>query len=217
MRNGIWGYAGSRVVDREAGLGLLTRHADVNLAVGRRKFDRIVEQVEEQSREPLFVTHHRYIARALVAQVNGFGLCDELNLIDDCRSERVEIHSRSGESDLTGLGSREHQNLINEPLEPVDLLELARQLPSGGFRAVRITHRELDIASQRRQGRAQLVRERRTELPHLAHRLLQARERLVERRDHRIEFIACPTRRQPPLQGRHIDGARNLSNLRERA
>ena len=60
--------------------------------------------------------------------------------------------------------------------------------------------RQLDLTAQRRQRRAQLVCERRAELPHLADRVLESAERVVEGLRHFLELVADAARGQPTLE-----------------
>ena len=74
---------------------------------------------------------------------------------------------------LSGLRASERQDLVDEPLELVELLELAAEPAALLVVEAGCLQRDLDLAAQRRERRPQLVRQRGAELTHLPHRLLE--------------------------------------------
>ena len=82
---------------------------------------------------------------------------------------------------LAGLGARQREDLIDQARQPIELLDLAGQRRAARPRRGPSAQRQLDLAAQRRERRAQLVGERGAELPHLADRVLEPRQRVVER------------------------------------
>jgi len=128
-------------------------------------------------------------------------------LLGDIPGQDREIHRLEHERDLTRLSAREREQLIDQPRQPVDLLDLtcgALHLSGIGRR---IAKHELDFSAQRRERRAQLVGERRAELLHLANGAFQTGEGLVEGGRHFVELIAGASSGQAMIQGRDANPA----------
>ena len=79
-----------------------------------------------------------------------------------------------------------------------------------------LRERELHLAAHGGERRAQLVRERRAELPHLAHRLLEARERVVERPRDVVELVRDAAHRHAARERADVDGTRRRGHRGQR-
>ena len=96
---------------------------------------------------------------------------------------------------------------ISRVSRSISSIWLASRRAAAGL-ASRRPRGQLDLAAKRGQRRAQLVRQRGAELAHLADRVFEPAERLVEGVRHPIQFVAHAANRQPPLERRHVDLAR---------
>ena len=74
---------------------------------------------------------------------------------------------------------------------------------------------ELGSAAKRGERRAELVRERGAELPHLADGLLEPAERVVEGVRHLVELVLRAAQRQPPVRGRRRRSRRVAAAMRD--
>ena len=56
---------------------------------------------------------------------NRPGVCDRFELLDERGRQRAEIDDGERQRDLTGLGARQREHLVDEPCEAIDVLDLA--------------------------------------------------------------------------------------------
>ena len=110
---------------------------------------------------------------------------------------------------LTRLGARQRQQLVDQARQLVELFDLTGERALPARRRPIGPQRQLDLAAQRGQRRAQLVCERGAELPHLADGVLQPRQRLVER--------AAPRRRARRRRRGAAGAARSVATSMSRA
>ena len=110
----------------------------------------------------------------------------------------------------------QHQQLRDQSLESVDFFELAGKPAGLLLVGLRLPERHFDLPAQRGERRAQLVREGGTELPHLADRALEPRQRFVERVGDFVQFVAGPAHRQPQTKVRDVDFPRGGGKSCER-
>jgi len=75
--------------------------------------------------------------------------------------------------------------------------------------------RQFGLAAKDGERRPQFVRERSAELPHLAHRMLDPCERVVEGSGHLIELVAGAAHGESSIEVRDADGLRRTSQLRQ--
>ena len=102
-------------------------------------------------------------------------------------------------ANVAGFRARECQQLIDQSGELVDFLQLAAEAFGGGAVLLPAEGGQLDLSSERRQRRPQLVGQRGAELPHLSNGLLETRERAVQRDGHFVQFVARASDGDPPL------------------
>ena len=81
---------------------------------------------------------------------------------------------------LSRLGTRQGQQLTDQPGELVEFFELAGQVAALLLERARVSQRQLRLASEHGERRAQLVGESGTELTHLADRLLLPGQQVIE-------------------------------------
>jgi hypothetical protein len=136
-----------------------------------------------------------------------------LQLIDQRTRKIRDVDWRHRERDLAGFGARQRKDLVDESLQPVDLFQLTckylRVTPT-------VAEIELELAAQNRQRRAELVCQRRAELPHFGNRRVETIERAVECDHHAIELVVGITNRKPRAETAHIDRARRVGHACER-
>ena len=97
------------------------------------------------------------------------------------------------EPNLSGLGTRQREDLIDQLRQPVDLLDLTGERRSLCLARLRRAERELDLAAKHRERRAQLVGQGGAELAHLVDGMFEVAERVVEG-DRRLDPVHRPYR-----------------------
>ena len=180
-----------------------------------REFDRVVQQVQHESLEPVRVALHDHGIRVLTSHGDPSRLGHGLDLVDERRRERSEIDGANRERDLAGLCPGEDEDLVDQPLESVDFFKLAgRALLQ--VHVATLQHRHFDVAAERRQRRPKFVRKGGAELTHLADGVLEPFESVVERGGHIVQFVVCAPDRHPAAEVLDVDGPCRLGEPRER-
>ena len=130
--------------------------------------------------------------------------------------QRLQVHDLARQRRLAGLGARQREQPIDEAGETIDLLEHAFDDAAIGVLVALAAQAHLADAADRRERRAQLVRDVGGELPHLRERRLEPRQRLVEHRGQPAHLVVGMLHRQPIRQPLGGDRPRALGHLLDR-
>ena len=181
--------ADARIANGKSRDGTHARHVHDDASAVRCEFDRVVEEIQDEPLEPFRVALHDHGVCVIASHGDPSRLGHRLDLVDERRRERSEIDGIDCERDLSGFCLRDHQDLIDQALESVDLFELAgkalRGVPRRSVAACVISM----SPAERRQRRPELVRKRSAELAHLADGVLEAFESVVEGGGHVVQLV----------------------------
>jgi len=165
------------------------RHRHDDMTTGWSELDGVVEQVEHEPFEPVHIPLHGHGIGVFTPEDEAFRLRHGLELLDERRGECTQVDGTKREGNLASLRARERQDPIDESFELVDLFKLAGKAAPDLLVRTGLQHRHFNIASERSQGRAELVCQGGAELTHLANGVLQSSERVVEGDGHVVEFV----------------------------
>ena len=119
------GHADARVANLEHRVAARFRQRDRHDPAPRREFERVVEQVEQQPLEPFGIPLDGRRRVAARTPASGPAPAPPARAVRRLiRPDRREIHARARQRDLSRFGARQREELIDQPLELVELFEL---------------------------------------------------------------------------------------------
>src|SRR5262245_40346497 len=97
--------------------------SDTDHAVLRRVLDCVVEQIGDALAEDAGVTMRCQTAIELYGQVLVLLLGEHAETVRNCGDELTQIHGDASQRNTSGLRPRQEEEILDEPREPIDLLE----------------------------------------------------------------------------------------------
>ena len=213
------------VAGRDAGTGVAhlenrvpgrDGHAEPDLAFGRRVPNGVVHEVDHRlpQRDPIAAAVRA--GRVLDGHRLPLLLGEHPEMRGHLVGQRPEVDGSERQREIAAVGARHQQQPVDEPRQPVGLLEHALDDLLVGAGIARLAQPDLSDAADGGQRRPQLVRHVGGELPHLLERGLQPAEGVVEHRREPAELVARAVDGQPLVEPGRGDGAGPLGHAVQR-
>jgi hypothetical protein len=137
--------------------------------------------------------------------------------LEHLQRQRRQAHRRAAPRDGTAVGLREEQHVVDQHRHALHLLEVGQQRLAQRLGRALARQRQLGLADEVGQRRAQLVRDVGVEALELRIGLLEPRHQRVELLDPGQQFLGRIVQHQPLVEPARRDGARLRGQLVELA
>ena len=175
----------------------------------------VAEQVGQGALEERLV--HRHLGIALDAQRQARVLQRRLVELHHLPRQRGQAHRRAAPGHGAAVGLREEEHVVDHRRQPLRLFEVGTQGLAQHLVAALARERQLHLADERGQRRAQFVCDIGVEGLELLVGAFEPLHQRIELFDPRQQFLGRVGEREPPVQARRRDAARLRCQRAQRA